>query len=158
MFQKNCFISFNENSLKMMTNGYFTLKALFFSRYLNFSISKCLFFVTIIFIFIQFLGLILFICKKIFFLHSLSVYTQVSLEYLRHLVLVICYICLYVRYSYKKNQKDKINVKIFGVTAWFLPLPLHILGNMSFANVCSPGCPVINFEINLIVLIEPFST
>ena len=37
----------------------------------------------------------------IFFLHSLFVYTQVALEYLRNLVIVIFwYICLYVLYSY----------------------------------------------------------
>ena len=40
---------------------------------------------------------------SIIFLHSLFAYTQVSLDYLRHLVILIfCYICLYVRYSYKK--------------------------------------------------------
>ena len=40
---------------------------------------------------------------SIIFLHSLFAYTQVSLDYLRHLVILIfCYNCLYVRYSYKK--------------------------------------------------------
>ena len=37
-----------------------------------------------------------------------------------------------------------------------LPLLLEILGNMYIAIVCYPGCDVINFEINLIFLIEPF--
>ena len=39
--------------------------------------------------------------------------------------------------------------------AW-LPLVLEILGNMFIAIVCYPGCDVMNFEINLIFLIEPF--
>ena len=51
----------------------------------------------------------LFIKFFFFFLHSLFVYTQVSLEHLRHLVIVIfCSIGLYVRYSYKKNQDGNI--------------------------------------------------
>ena len=33
---------------------------------------------------------------------------------------------------------------------------LEILGNMSIAIICFPGCAVINFEINLIFLIKPF--
>ena len=38
---------------------------------------------------------------NIFLLHSVFVFAQVSLECLRHLVIVIfCYICLYVWYSY----------------------------------------------------------
>ena len=39
--------------------------------------------------------------------------------------------------------------------AW-LPLLLEILGNMCNAIVCFPGCDVMEFEINLIFLIEPF--
>ena len=39
--------------------------------------------------------------------------------------------------------------------AW-LPLLLEILGNMWIAIVCYPGCDVINFETNLIFLIESF--
>ena len=30
------------------------------------------------------------------------------------------------------------------------------LGNMCIAVVCFPGCNVINFEVNLILLIKPF--
>ena len=37
-----------------------------------------------------------------------------------------------------------------------LPLLLEILGNMCFAIVSEPGCDVIDFEINLIFLMEPF--
>ena len=37
--------------------------------------------------------------------------------------------------------------------AWF-PLLLEILGNMCIAIVCEPGCDVMNFDINLIFLIE----
>ena len=36
-----------------------------------------------------------------------------------------------------------------------LPLLLEILGNMSLATVCYPGCDVMDFEINLIFLLEP---
>ena len=39
--------------------------------------------------------------------------------------------------------------------AW-LPLLLEILGNMCIAIVSYPGCDVIDFEINLMFLIEPF--
>ena len=39
--------------------------------------------------------------------------------------------------------------------AW-LPLLLEILGYMCIAIVCYPGCDIIDFEINLIFLIEPF--
>ena len=39
--------------------------------------------------------------------------------------------------------------------AW-LPLLLEILGNMCIAIVCYPGCDVMDFEINLIFLIELF--
>ena len=39
--------------------------------------------------------------------------------------------------------------------AW-LPLLLEILGNICIAIVCYPGCDVMDFEINLIFLIEPF--
>ena len=39
--------------------------------------------------------------------------------------------------------------------AW-LPLLLDILGNMCIAIVCYPGCDVMDFQINLIFLIEPF--
>ena len=39
--------------------------------------------------------------------------------------------------------------------AW-LPLLPEILGNMSIAIVCYPDCDVMNFEISLIILIEPF--
>ena len=38
----------------------------------------------------------------------------------------------------------------------WLPLFLEILGNMSIAIVCYPGCAIIHFKINLIVLIKPF--
>ena len=37
----------------------------------------------------------------------------------------------------------------------WLPLLLQILGNMCIATVCCPGCDVIKFEINLVVLIKP---
>ena len=39
--------------------------------------------------------------------------------------------------------------------AW-LPLLFEILGNMCIAIVCYPGCDVMDFEINLIILIKPF--
>ena len=32
-----------------------------------------------------------------------------------------------------------------------------ILGNMCIALVCKPGCDVMNFDVNLIFLIKPFS-
>ena len=38
----------------------------------------------------------------------------------------------------------------------WLPLLLEILGNMCIAIVCYPGCEVMDFEINLIILIKPF--
>ena len=38
----------------------------------------------------------------------------------------------------------------------WLPLLLKILGNMCITIVCEPGCDVINFEINLVLLIKPF--
>ena len=40
--------------------------------------------------------------------------------------------------------------------AW-LPLLLEILGNMCIAILSQPGCDVMDFEINLIFLIQPFS-
>ena len=39
--------------------------------------------------------------------------------------------------------------------AW-LSLLLEILGNMYISIVCYSGCDVMDFEINLIFLIEPF--
>ena len=42
------------------------------------------------------------------------------------------------------------------IIAW-LPLLLEILVNISIANVYESGCDVIDFEINLIFLIKPFS-
>ena len=39
--------------------------------------------------------------------------------------------------------------------AW-LPLLLEILSNICIAIVCYPGCDVMDFEISLIFLIEPF--
>ena len=39
--------------------------------------------------------------------------------------------------------------------AW-LSLLLEILSNMCIAIVCYPGCDVMDFEIPLIILIEPF--
>ena len=39
--------------------------------------------------------------------------------------------------------------------AW-LPLRLEILGKMCIAIVCHPGCDVMDFEINLIFLMQPF--
>ena len=38
----------------------------------------------------------------------------------------------------------------------WLPLLLEILSNMCIAIICYPGCDVMDFEINLIFLIEPF--
>ena len=38
----------------------------------------------------------------------------------------------------------------------WLPLLLKILGNICIAIVCYPGCDVIDFEINVFFLIEPF--
>ena len=54
----------------------------------------------------------------------------------------------------------KMFLKLYSINwrnfmAW-LPLLLEILGNMSIAIVCLPGCDVIHFKINLIFLIEPF--
>ena len=37
-----------------------------------------------------------------------------------------------------------------------LPLICEILGNVCIANVCFPGCDIINFEINLIFPIKLF--
>ena len=37
-----------------------------------------------------------------------------------------------------------------------LPLLFEILGNMCIKIVCYPGCDVMDFEANLIFLIEPF--
>ena len=39
----------------------------------------------------------------------------------------------------------------------WLPLLLRILGNIFIVIVCYPGCDVMDFEINLIFLIELFS-
>ena len=39
--------------------------------------------------------------------------------------------------------------------AW-LPLLLEILGDMRITTVCYPRCDVMDFEINLIFLIESF--
>ena len=44
---------------------------------------------------------------------------------------------------------------IISLSDW-LHLLLEILDNMYIAIVCTPGCDVINFEINLIFLIKPF--
>ena len=38
-----------------------------------------------------------------------------------------------------------------------LPLLLEILGNVCITIACYPGCDVMDFETNLIFLIEPFS-
>ena len=37
-----------------------------------------------------------------------------------------------------------------------MPLLLKILGKMCIAIACYPGCDVMDFEINLFFLIEPF--
>ena len=37
-----------------------------------------------------------------------------------------------------------------------LPLLSEILGKMYIVVACKPGCDVMNFEVNLIFLIEPF--
>ena len=39
----------------------------------------------------------------------------------------------------------------------WLPLLYEILGNMCIAIASKPGCDVMNFEVNLIFLIKPFS-
>ena len=39
--------------------------------------------------------------------------------------------------------------------AW-LPLLCEILGNMFIEIICKQGCVVMNFEVNLIFLIDPF--
>ena len=39
----------------------------------------------------------------------------------------------------------------------WLPLLCEILGNMCIANVCEPGCAVMNSEVNLTFLIKVFS-
>ena len=38
----------------------------------------------------------------------------------------------------------------------WLPLLLEILGNICIATICYPGFDVMDFEINLIFLVEPF--
>ena len=38
----------------------------------------------------------------------------------------------------------------------WLPLLLEILSNMCIAFICYPGCDVMDLEINLFFLIEPF--
>ena len=43
----------------------------------------------------------------LFFLHSLFGYTQMILEYLKHLI-IFCSICLYVRYSYIKKSNHNL--------------------------------------------------
>ena len=40
----------------------------------------------------------------------------------------------------------------------WLPLFLEILPNISITTVCLPGCDVIEFEINRIFLMKPFSS
>ena len=37
----------------------------------------------------------------------------------------------------------------------WLPLLCEILGNMCIAIVCKPSCDVMNFEVNLVFLIQP---
>ena len=39
----------------------------------------------------------------------------------------------------------------------WLPLLCEILSNMCITIVCKPGCDAMNFEVNLILLIKPFS-
>ena len=38
----------------------------------------------------------------------------------------------------------------------WLSLLFEILGNINIAVICFPGCDVINFEINLIILMKPY--
>ena len=38
----------------------------------------------------------------------------------------------------------------------WLPFIIEILDNMCIAIVCEPDCDVMNFEVNLIFLVEPF--
>ena len=38
----------------------------------------------------------------------------------------------------------------------WLPFIIEILDNMCTAIVCKPDCDVMNFEVNLIFLVEPF--
>ena len=38
----------------------------------------------------------------------------------------------------------------------WLPFIIEILDNMCIAIVCKPDCDVMNFEVNLIFLVEPF--
>ena len=38
----------------------------------------------------------------------------------------------------------------------WLPFIIEILDNMCIEIVCKPDCDVMNFEVNLIFLVEPF--
>ena len=58
--------------------------------------------------------------------------------------------------------KEKILLPLYSMN-WpnfivWLPLLHEILGNTCIVIVCWPGCDVINFEINLIFLIKPYSS
>ena len=76
-----------------------------------------------------------------------------------------CFCLLQSLFKNQKEVRDKFPCLIFCMIfeekyfscyiAW-LPLLREILGNMCIVIACLPGCDVINFEINLIVLIKPF--
>ena len=57
-------------------------------------------------------------------------------------------------FVYDFSRRMLYSVKWQNFIAW-LPLLLEVLGNMSIAIICFPGCDVINFEINIIFLIKP---
>ena len=54
-------------------------------------------------------------------------------------------------------KKNTSHVIFYQLTKRF-PLPPEILINICIAIVCELGCDAVNFEINLIFLIKPFST
>ena len=85
-------------------------------------------------------------------------------------------ICFHFILSFIKKQKGRLELvsllyfphnfwkKIFlslysinwpNFIFWLLLL-CEILGNMLIANVCEPGCDVLNFEVDLIFRVKPF--
>ena len=65
----------------------------------------------------------------------------------------MCTTCAYVCVEFKILITAHAQVEC----AWVCTSNVNpVLGNMCIENVCLPGCDVINFEIDLIFLIELF--
>ena len=135
-------IPYRRTDLKVLVFCNFLLHVHLFN---SFPYPNLFFFENIHSYFIWFLGfLLLFININInitFFYKSLFIYTQMSLEYLRHQMIVIfftiCLIFIYMRCPYKRNSKHffiYVKEKLFCLNNWVFPF-VNTRGLISCSNV-----------------------